>query len=46
MSTSPRDMVATALGKQSLRQTIHALTKADFDCLARELKDFGVHVEV
>jgi hypothetical protein len=42
----PRDLVATALGKESLRQTIHALTKADFDRLAKELKDFGVHVEV
>lgn len=42
----PRDLVATALGKESLRQTIHALTKTDFDRLGRELKDFGVHVEV
>lgn len=42
----PRDRVATALGKESLRQTIHALTRADFDRLAGELKDFGVHVDV
>jgi HKD family nuclease len=42
----PRDLVASALGKQSLRQTIHVLEKADFDRLAKRLKDFGVHVEV
>ena len=42
----PRDLVATALGKESLRQTIHALTKVDFDHFTRSLKDFGVHVEV
>ncbi|WP_263351052.1 hypothetical protein [Acidicapsa acidisoli] len=42
----PRDLVADALGKQSLRRTIHALTKADFDQLAAMLKEFGVHVEV
>jgi hypothetical protein len=37
---------ASALGKQSLRQTIHALTKADFDRLAGTFKEFGAHVEV
>jgi histone H3/H4 len=42
----PRDTVASALRKQSLRQTIHALNKANFDRLVKELKDFGVHVEV
>lgn len=42
----PRDLVATALDKQSLRQTIHALTKAEFDRFAGKLKEFGVHVEV
>jgi hypothetical protein len=42
----PRDVVASALGRDSLRQTIHALTKADFERLAMELKDYGAHVEV
>ena len=42
----PRDLVANALGKQSLRQTINALTKPDFDRLAGKLKEFGMHVEV
>jgi HKD family nuclease len=42
----PIDIVASALGKQSLRGTIHALKKSDFDRLAKKLKEFGVHVEV
>jgi hypothetical protein len=42
----PRDVVASALRKQSLRQTIHALEKADFDRLIKKLKEFGVHIEV
>jgi hypothetical protein len=42
----PRDVVASALRKQSLRQTIHALEKADFDRLVKKLKEFGVHIEV
>jgi HKD family nuclease len=33
----PRDVVASALGKQSLMRTIHALEKADFDRLVNEL---------
>lgn len=42
----PRDVVASALGKQSLRHTIHALKKVDFDHIAKKLKGFGVHVQV
>jgi len=42
----PREVVASALRKQSLRQTIHALEKADFDRLVKKLKEFGVHIEV
>jgi hypothetical protein len=42
----PRETVASALRKQSLRQTIHAIKEADFDRLAKNLKEFGVHVEV
>ena len=42
----PRDAVASALHKQSLMQTIHSLDKDRFDCLTKELKEAGVHVEV
>jgi HKD family nuclease len=42
----PKDAVASALRKQSMRQTIHALEKADFGRLAKELREFGVHIEV
>jgi len=42
----PRDAVASALGKQSMMQTIHALKKADFGRLAKVLKEFGVQIEV
>ena len=42
----PRDTVASALGKKSLRQTIHCLDKADFDRFVKKLKEFGVHIEV
>ena len=42
----PIHIVKSALAKDSLRQTIHALRKADFDRIASELKGFGVHVEV
>jgi HKD family nuclease len=42
----PRNVVAAALRKQSLRQTIHALEKADFDRLVKKLKEFGVHIAV
>lgn len=42
----PRNAVASAFQKQSLRQTIHALKKANFDRLAKELKEFSVHIEV
>jgi HKD family nuclease len=42
----PRNAVASALKKQSLRQTIHSLKKVDFDRLAKTLKEFGVHIEV
>ena len=42
----PRDLVAAALGKQSLTQTIHELDKIGFDRLVTELKKRGVHVEV
>jgi hypothetical protein len=42
----PRDIVAAALGKESLRQTIHVLTSGKFNRLASRLKEFGTHVEV
>lgn len=42
----PRDIVAAALGKESLRQTIHALTRVEFNRLASRLKEFGTHVQV
>ena len=42
----PKNAVASALRKQSLRQTIHALEKTDFERLTRKLKEFGVHIEV
>jgi hypothetical protein len=42
----PRDLVASALGKESLTQTIHELDKIGFDRLVKELKKIGVHVEV
>ena len=45
-SGPPREVVASALHTHSLRQTIHALEKADFDRLAKKLKKFGVHIEV
>jgi hypothetical protein len=42
----PRDLVAGALGKQSLRLTIHDLDKDAYDRLVAELRKFGVQVEV
>ena len=42
----PKALVASALGRDSLRQTIHDLEKAEFDGLARELRKVGVQVEV
>jgi hypothetical protein len=42
----PKNVVASALRKQSLRQTIHALERTDFERLVKRLKEFGVHIEV
>jgi HKD family nuclease len=42
----PRDIVAAALGKETLRQTVHGLDKAEFERLEEKLRDSGVHVEV
>jgi HKD family nuclease len=42
----PRSIVANAIRKQSLRQTIHALSKSEFDRLVGVLRQLGVHVEV
>lgn len=42
----PKDIVASALRKDSLMQTIHDLDKVDFDRLASKLKEFGAHIEV
>lgn len=42
----PKDQVADALRKQALRRTIHSLKKSDFDRLATNLKEFGVHIQV
>lgn len=42
----PRDLVASALGKGSLREVIHFLEKSEFDHFANGLNEFGVHVEV
>jgi hypothetical protein len=42
----PRDVVAAALGKESLRLTIHDLDKVAYERLVAELKKFGVQAEV
>jgi hypothetical protein len=42
----PKAEVAEALGKDSLMQTIHSLSKASFDALEVVLKRAGVQVEV
>ncbi len=42
----PRDLVATALGKRSLWQTMHGLERVNFNQLTKRLKEFGVHVDV
>lgn len=42
----PRDVIASALKKESMRQTIHHLEKAEFGRLAKKLADFGVHLGV
>jgi hypothetical protein len=39
----PKEIVAEALGKESLRETIHQLDKAGVECLAKRL---GVHLAV
>jgi HKD family nuclease len=41
-----RDALAAALGKGSMRQTIHSLEKKGFDRLVAELKRRGLHVRV
>jgi hypothetical protein len=42
----PRDVMASALGKETLLHTIHSLTRAQFDQVAEKLKESGVHLEV
>ena len=42
----PKDVVASALGKQSLMQTVHELREGEFDQFVAELRKFGVQVEV
>jgi len=42
----PRSIVASALGKKSMMQTIHDLGKAGFERLAAELGKFGVRIEI
>lgn len=42
----PRDILATALGKETLRQTVHGLGKDELEKLIEHLRDSGVHVMV
>ena len=45
-SDFPRDIVTSALDKETLMRTIQFLGKTEFDRLAENLKEFGVRVEV